>query len=42
MKIKVEYKISLSPLLFGYVDNNVLHFKHIEGIFNEEAVKEMM
>lgn len=42
MKIKVEYKISLSPLLFGYVDNNVLHFRHIEGIFNELHGEEMM
>lgn len=42
MKIKVEYRISLSPLLFGYVDNNVLHFKHIEGIFNELRREEML
>ena len=42
MKIKVEYEMSLSPLLFGYKENNVLHLQHIEAIFNKEAVKEMM
>lgn len=36
MKIKVIHKISLSPELFGYIDNNILHFKHIEGIFKED------
>lgn len=42
MKINVEYKISLSPYLFGYMDEDVLHFKHIEGIFTKELVEEMM
>lgn len=35
MKIKVEYEISLPQRLIGYVDNNVLHFRHLEGIFKE-------
>lgn len=35
MKIKVIQNQSLSPNLYGYIDNNVLHFKHIDGIFNE-------
>lgn len=43
MKINVEYKISLSPYLFGYIeDDGKLHFKHIEGIFTKELAEEMM
>lgn len=42
MKINVDYKLSLSPLLFGYIeDDGILHFKHFDGIFTKELAEKM-